>query len=397
MRRQSRAGAPRCSRRIAGGVALFLLLLGLWPSAGWAEEPSSYSSADHGTKALYLLLKDLGYRAERVFDASELDQRYDAALTLSGEFLGDESFRPEWVSGGKLLLVVPAAKQDSSCEALELGAISIGREKIQRPADQVTSHGLTFKGARCRFTSLPSSATPLAGSGDSVLAFDLSWGEGRFLVLADEALVSNLRLDQGDLAVVIRRWLARHCPAGGRIALLEPAHGGKFWETLGQAGLAPFALHGLLFLGLLYWNLSRRFGDPAAGRSSSRRAFALHARALGNLYQHRGASAHALKMQYQRFLTRIFGGSGGGDPQRGREAEGRLLGKDRAAVAALIATRTGRDADGVESLLAQIEYTLKSQDSAESRDLQKHLRLGKALAALDSAQPGGQRGPSNIR
>ncbi len=161
-------------------------------------------------------------------------------------------------------------------------------------------------------------------------------------------------------------------------------------------------MHGLLFLVLLYWSLGHRFGDPASGRTTSRRAFALHARALGFLYQHRGASAYALQMQYQRFLGRLFGRDGGAaqpaqPAQRARASEGRLLGKDRAAVAALIATRTGKDADGVESVLAQIEYTLKSQDAAEAKDVQKHLRLGRALAALDSAHTGGHRGPTHIR
>ena len=212
-------------------------------------------------------------------------------------------------------------------------------------------------------------------------------------MLAHEDLLANENLDRDDLSVLVRRWLATHVPAGARVTFLEEKQGGQLLELLRRSNLTLFAAHALLWLLLLYWALAPRFGDPFAPTSSTRRAFAQHARALGALYRHRGASAYVLRQQFERFLSRLAGRSERRPLQASlHRAEPRGAGRG-AALAGMVATRTGRDRDSVESLLAQLERAMQ-EGGRDPKQIQRHFRLSQSLAALSrvsAARSGGSR------
>jgi hypothetical protein len=309
--------------------------------------------------------------------------------------LGPESGRDgkrvlEWVRRGhQLVLAPPLLGEDGYCPDFRFGELTVKR--VTGGAGATQAHAdLKLKSSLCVLVT-PATGQPLAGSRERSLAFEHGAERGRVLLLAHEDVLLNASLDRDDIAVLLRRWLAQNVPAGARVVFVEGRQGGQLLEIARRAKLLPFLLHGLVFLLLLYWALAPRFGDPSPTVASTRRAFAQHARALGRLYRHRSASGYLLRQQYERFLERLLGRSDRrarfGAERPGARGETASSGRERASLAARIATRTGRDADSVESLLAQLEYTSAGPDVADPKDVQRHVRLGQALAALQHGQP----------
>jgi hypothetical protein len=377
--------------RGAGRVAILLGSLGVLLARPAPGAPSSYSVAPAGSKVLYLLLQDLGYQVGRVFDLDEVDASV-RVLVMVGPESGREGKRVlEWVQRGhQLVLAPPIISEEGHCPEFRFGELTIKRTRPGESSSELAHPDLKLKQSICLLAT-PETGQALAGAREHALAFDHAAKEGRMLVLAHEDILLNANLDHDDIAVLLRRWLATHVPAGAKVVFVEGRQGGELLEIARRARLLPFLLHGLLFLLLLYWALAPRFGDPSSTVISTRRAFAQHARALGRLYRHRGASGYLLRQQYERFLDRVLGRTDrrgfGGQRTASSRTETAHSGRERAAIAARISTRSGRDADSVESLLAQLEYQSAGPDVADPKDVQRHFRLGQALAALQHGQP----------
>lgn len=394
------------------GVMVALLL---WVSSA-AARPSSYSASGGGAKALYLLLDDLGYQVSRTFSLTQIDDD-TRVLVLLGETPAAEVKRAmEWARTGKLLVAaLPLVDDKGLCADASLDSVSIKRTPLHEKPQGTSKDSagtpaadLKIRPSACAM-KLPDGSRLLAGSEEQALAMELTAGNGKLLLLAHEDLLVNANLNRDDLVVLVRRWLSENAPAAGKVLFLESRGGGGgmgLVSMLNRAGLGPFLLHGLIWLLLLYWSKSPRFGDPTPAFSETRREFSQHARALGHLYQRRRASGHVLRQQYERFLDRVIGRPdmvGAGLTPRGApgaSARARMRG-NRAAIAALIATRTGRDADSIEGLLAQVEYTMETPGPHDIKDIQRHYRLSQALAALQHTTAGHtsgeKRGRSEIR
>jgi hypothetical protein len=376
--------------------ALTLTLL-----AGVAQaSPSSYSEQGGGAKVLYLFLQDLGYQTARVFSVDEVDPKTEVLVVLGGAE-GREGRRVlDWLRTGRTLVLAPPLVTDEGiCATFTFGTLTLPRRGHVVFDKSGKKHPeLNLRESACTMTA-PATATMLAGERERALVFEHVADRGRMLVLAHEDMLVNNNLDGDDIAVLLRRWLSAHVTPGARVTFLEGRQGGELLEMVKRANLTALLLHGLVFLLLLYWCVVPRFGDPRPVDLTTRRAFAQHARGLGHLYQHRGASAYLLKQQYERFLARILGHTAGAQAAGVSLREAR---QNRGKLAKLISTRTGRDADSVESTLAQVEYIVGATDVVDPKDVQRHFRLSQSLAALQhggaAKRPGGKkRGRAQIR
>jgi hypothetical protein len=369
-------------------LALVLHLIGIGAGAQQARAAAStFSGYRGGAKAVYLLLDDLGYRTSRIFDFQEVDKEIDVLMQIGPDASAPVNDALAWVrKGHQLVLALPLAELSGVCADVRYGSLTLRRHK-PKDLTKTTKHpDLKIRKSECAL-KVPQGGKALVGTDGAALAVHLPLGKGEVLLLAHEDLLINANLNKDDLAVVLRRWLSDNAPARGKVAFFEQrgegAGVGTIVSMMRRAGLGPFLLHGIVWLLLLYWALTPRFGDPRPVERSTRREFSQHARALGHLYQRRRSSAQALKHQYVRFLNKVLGRAEGGGVNTGAGARKRRgLRDNRAALSALIATRTGRDPDGVESLLAQVEYTVTSAEQADTKDVQRHFRLGQSLAAL---------------
>lgn len=370
-------------RRAPTGALLLLLGLDLLGPPPARASRSSFSPAGHGSKVFYLLLEDLGYKVNRAFDLREVDPSTQLLVAIGPPESPQQGARLlAWVSAGKLLLLAPPLEGEGTyCQSYKLGSMRITRRLSLTGSSGGQASGpagLKLRPSACVLRA-PPSATVVAGRPDRALAFEHSADRGRILVLAHEDLLVNENLDRDDLVVLVRRWLNAQLPGASRVTFLEQKQGGQLLDLLKRSNLTLFAVHGLLWLLLLYWALAPRFGDPFPPPASTRRAFAEHARALGALYRHRGASGHMLRQQFERFLARLTG-----------RGERRVLGgmrppeirPGRQALANMVATRTGRDADSVEALLAQLDRAMQESAGRDPRQIQRHFRLSQSLAAL---------------
>jgi hypothetical protein len=383
-----------------------------------AAGPSSYSRMSWGAKAFYLLLEDLGYRTSRIENPDEPGQS-DMLVVLGAIPEAQEESILRWVRAGHLaLFALPLYDEEGLCEKVKLGSMVIKRKSrlvfSSKTAEKPPPSGAIHADLRVRASScamkVPEGGRALALQDDDAVAMELTVGQGKLLVLAHDDLLVNANLNRDDMVVLVRRWMFNNAPARGRVAFLEKRGGGGtgLIRMLSNAGLGAFLLHALIWLLLLYWSKGPRFGDPTPVFAETRREFSQHARALGHLYQHRRASSHALRQQYERFLDRLLGRPDIGQLQLGFAAGSAAtrshLRQNRTALAALIATRTGRDPGSIESLLAQVEYTISSPGPSDPRDTQRNFRLSQALAELQHTTAGGagrtsgdRRGRTKIR
>lgn len=428
--------------RIPHPSAVLVLACILLGAGGTVEaRPSTYSKTGSGAKAIYLLLEDLQYKTHRLLDWHDLKPDTMALVVIAPGMRAPAHLIMEWVQqGGVLVLALPRSALFQKCANTSFGPLKIRRTRVKKPASKPSKPppGLKIDAYECllvpsgveaeeeatakekepaaeeqqeaaeekkdkvvrfhqgrltRFEKVKvTQYKVLKGGGGGAQALQLTVGRGKVLLLAEDGGLTNARLHREDLVVLIRQWLEK---------ILEPGDGIGFYEGHGsldiqgilkRTHLWAFVLHGLLWLLLLYWSLAPRSGDPRPAPPTTRREFSQHARALGHLYQHQKASARVLRQQYKRLLARVLGQ---GDASRALAGQAqaarspREMRRDRAALAKLIATRTGRDPDSVESILAQVEYAVERTAGGDSKDVQHHFRLSRALAELQgrSAAP----------
>lgn len=361
------------------------LLFGALLAEGEAARaaPSSYNLGAGGTRVLYALLRDLGYQPMRVFDLKGLDPRKDALILLGPESRVEVDRLMGWVGSGLRLVFAPSLlSEDGLCTRFRLGKLAVERTRPEAKQQTAPAHAdLRLRSSACLLVP-PSGASVLAGTAKAALAVDLREGSGRALLLAHEDLLVNLNLDADDVAVLLRRWLSANLQPGTRVLFLEGQEGGQFLDVIRRTNLIAFCLHAVVWLLLLYWALAPRFGDPGSPIDPTRRAFAQHARALGGLYRHRGASNHLLRQLYQRFLSRSAGRLERKSPIGGVVGRLEPVERKRSALAALVATRAGQDQAAVEALLAQIEQATATSGDPDPKEQQRHFRLSQSLAAL---------------
>ncbi|MBW2733451.1 MAG: hypothetical protein JRH20_13780 [Deltaproteobacteria bacterium] len=351
-------------------------------------EPSSYSRDSDGAKVLYLFLADLGHQVQRdasleALKASAAHPAADVLVILGTAKAGVLAKALRWARDEGKLLLYAAPLTDtvsgSRCKGVSLGPLHVKRHykyNTKKTTHAPSLGDLKVRPSACVATP-PKGATTLAEGAHGAIVFAQALGKGKLLFFAHDDLLCNLHLDKDDVAVLLRRWLHKEAPAGSRVVFYEPQEAGKLWKILQRANLLPLLVHSLLFLLLIYWRVTPRFGDPTPARPPGRRAFAEHARALGGLYQRAGASGYTLHQLYERFLEKMR------IREPGTKASGaKACAAEREQFAARLATRAGRPVEKVRSLLLEVERAAMMRGAKNAHAVAEDYRLGRTLAQL---------------
>ena len=322
------------------GLVLVLVVIGVLAgdsnssSGGPALSPTSTSS--NGTRALVLLLQDLGADV-RVGDRLPDSSSRVALLLHDGLAEEDHDRIREWVAGGGTLIVTDPSSPLSADTVDESLEGSIGRGTCTMPELADVSEldvGIT---ARLRVRGEDTSCF-----GDRRRAFVTSstLGQGRIVSLGDAGLFTNGSLESADNSVLAARLLAPG--AGSGVAVLDPNPPGSGRTTLGDL-VSDRVFQALLQVGVAFilyalWR-ARRVGQPVVELQSVAIAGSEFVRAVGGLQQRTHAANRAattLRADTRRTVCERFG---------------LPLSTTVDALATLVAARTKLDRSAVASAL----------------------------------------------
>jgi hypothetical protein len=291
--------------------------------------PSSYSTADEGSKAAYLLLGDLGYRVERWNQSpTELPAGGNTVVVLADPLLpssSEERFAlRQFVSAGGRLLVTGAAGASLLGESgvkEQNGVFATWRRFPAELPSPITRGApeIAMK-TGVRWTALHPDHLRLYGAADGALAVSFSLGRGIIVWWADSGPLTNAGLTE---ASNLRLFLNSVGPQPTRVASQgasatpqfpptrvlwdEYFHGERlgFWSYLGKTPVPWYLLQlALVFAGIVF-TYGRRSGPLRPLTQESRLSPLEFVETLGDLYQRKGAAAGALEIAYQRFRGRL--------------------------------------------------------------------------------------------
>jgi len=304
---------------ITGALFAVVSIAGLmvWrPQAGGsAGFPSSYSTASDGAEAAYLLLEELGCRAERwtrppgdlpeaaqgtvlvlaePFIPASADERsiIRAFLNRGGKVLGTGS-------AGATLLGDNRAQNTRAPELEEKRFLAESPAPLTRDAPEILMKGGTRWGPPRR------GQQRLYGDSEGAAVVSYRVGRGMVVWWAGPTPLTNHGLPQAsNLALYLNSLgLNRTPPSHTHVLWDEYFHGQRvsFWAYLGRTP-APWALLQLGFLAAAgLFTFARRSGPVRVRVPESRLSPLEFIETLGGLYQRKGAAREALEIVYHRF------------------------------------------------------------------------------------------------
>ncbi len=293
-------------RRLLSGAAVLLVVLAVVavtvapPGAARPGAPSSYSPAREGTKAAFLLLRELGYQAEH-WERPPTDIPYPPEQTVL--ILADPVSRPsedereairEFVQSGGWLLATGAMNGGWVPEASTMGSYSwvdraldhdrpLVPSPLARNAPEITLVRETDWAAD------NPSAVVVYGTETHPAVVTYRYGSGRIIWWAGATPLENEGVREASNLALLLNCLG----IPGRTHLLwdEYYHGlrGSLWAYLARTPLpAGLAQIGLVFFALLV-SFARRPGPAREPAPVSRLSPVEFVETVGDLY----ASAHA--------------------------------------------------------------------------------------------------------
>lgn len=295
------------------GVALVAVLVVIALIAGNSDTTSSgpalspSSTAANGTRALVLLLRELG-GSVRVGDRLPDGDARIALLLQDRLSSADHDQLDEWVRrGGTLIVTDPSSSFSAASAGTEfLGGVTRGTCTIPDLGD-VNQLDVSLT-ARLR---VGRGSTSCFGDSRSAFVVSTPRGSGRVVSLGDAGVFTNDSLDAKDNSVLAARLLAPD--RGTPIAVLDPNPPGSGRTTLGDliADRVFQAILQLLVAFVLYalWR-SRRVGQPVTERQPVAIAGSQFVRAVGGLQQRTHAAdraAAALRMDTRRIVCERYG------------------------------------------------------------------------------------------
>ena len=261
------------------GGAIWTLQLAF--DLGRSYEPgSSYRSDASGTRALYLLLEEMGQKPRRTTrPVPAVPGAVLVCVEPSGYPLDRDQELLEWVRAGGTLIFAPAAPTTERESRTRRPRVTdhqsltdrLGLQAVTGAAPAAPAQGSPLREALPGFAkdeapwmwkTVPKGARVLLGSEAGAVLLELPFGAGRVYALSAPAWLENGGIGEGD-----RLRLARF--------LLEPSRPVFFDEfrhglaerpglgyVLSRYGLLPTACAGLLFLGLVAWRTTPREAEP---------------------------------------------------------------------------------------------------------------------------------------
>jgi hypothetical protein len=297
-------------------VAILILVLALFSPGNSDEDriPSSYSTAPHGAKAAFELLRQSGYQVERQSDSlTQLEDRVDehATVVFADPFLENITASRDAVKalldkGARVVVTGYAGGLLAPGNAVEANRFPPSECNADANGfGQLAGSGTVrmTPGARWK-QSNPLHHVAYTCQGDAV-AVTYKPGKGTVIWWADALPLENSGLLQADNLVFFLNSIG--APATTHVFWDESLHGDSP-SLLTYTRGTPLHLIGwqlVLVVALLLWSYARRSGplrpDPVLPRTTQIE----FVHSLGSLYQAAGANQVAVSGAYQHFRQQL--------------------------------------------------------------------------------------------
>ncbi|MDO8684006.1 MAG: hypothetical protein Q7N50_11050 [Armatimonadota bacterium] len=342
---------------------------------------TSYSVQSSGTKALFILLNRLGYRAERLRISPEIDQLHARALVIIGPKknypdLSPDSPLDKWMrAGGSILLFMNEANPD-----LDIGVKAtepvrnrgIQQVKVTPAYAGGVSH--LYLRSRSRLQYFDSDMRSVARDSHGVIAVEASVGRGRLVVLSDPWIASNSAIGKSDNAVFITNLVSARNRRGEIVLFDEYSQG--YGIPKSKLGALPrpllFAIVQFAIIVLLaVYTAGRRFGSVRQQPDkASRRPAHEYVRAMGRLYKRAHARPATIGILLESFRNDIC------------RRLGIPIDSDLNDVVQAVESFSGIDSGRIRSVLAQSEKVDRMSDS-ELLEIARELRQFRKELGID--------------
>ena len=306
---------------IAAGALLVILmgaaaLLTPPPQQEKSFYPSTFSADPGGSKAAYLLLKELGYQAERWEQPpTELPGDAEGTVLVLAQPLylatgaDHAALKRYFANGGRVLatgLQASILLQDLSNE-LRTERCEAGWTSYPARVPSAVTRGaprITLSSWSC-WEERTTGPLALYGDGKKAVVVTFSVGRGQVIWWAGSTPLTNAGLLRDSNLALLLNSLGP--PESTRVLWDEYFHGrhGSVTDYFGRTPLR----WGLLQLALLFlavcWVYARRSGPVRAPVTESRLSPLEYVETVGDLYHRAHASAAAVELAYQRFAFRL--------------------------------------------------------------------------------------------
>ncbi len=327
--------------------------------------PSSFNPSPAGTKAIFVTLQKLGWRAERwQHPWTKLASR--TGVLVYADFASEESFSRQgpapptgeesdalarWLARGNLLLYYANPDRHGgrfASKLLEALDIRLGTNELEAAGSAdfwtlrrktETVHGITplklTEGVHAvtleespGFRVTEGAAVPLVVGGDGAAhALWAPHGRGQVVFFSSASLIDNEFLVASDnLALLLD--LLRDLPEGGTILFDEYHHGYSSEFAMRDFLTLPVvkfsALQLALVAALVLYSQARRFGEAVPLVHETRRSVMEYTVALGDLYRRADTQLETLEYLYQHVRQELSDRHGLGAAATAAEIAARL-------------------------------------------------------------------------
>jgi hypothetical protein len=300
-------------------AAISILSKGIRPARSQQDtgvEYTSYSTEKHGTKALYLLLKELGYSPRRLRMPNLTGMSGDGlTIILAPDHPPISEAAAErllkWVQQGNTLLFAPAKREDKLAQSLGIKLHQGRPQKTSLAPLALTEITVGIQrlavrsGNRIHAEKMDAVRHFGDSSGEAVISF--REGSGTVIALSDPYLVTNEGLPEGDNLNLLVNILFTFSKDAKTVYFDEYHHGYERRPTilhlLKGTPIGWALIQVLLAIIILLYSRGRRFGRPKSVFKETHRSSTEYITSLAGIYQNAQASFLALLNLYER-LTR---------------------------------------------------------------------------------------------